>query len=103
MSKTILWFSGSFCQPCKNLAPIMEKIGADYPYDKIEIDAHENGLPLAQEWQISSVPTLILVEGATEISRKIGLHSEKDLREWIECSSVETFNDENAGKPHVKR
>lgn len=99
MTKTIIWFSGSFCAPCKTMEPAMEAIAEETPYDKVMIDQREDGLELARQWQVSSVPTLVLVDGGTEIGRSVGAKSEKDLRDWIDSCSLEAWTAEHGNKP----
>lgn len=99
MAKTLLWFSGSFCQPCRQMQPAMDAIEEEFPYDKIMIDEREDGLAVARQWNVSTVPTLVLVDSGVEIGRSVGLRSEKDLREWISNCSLEAWKAEHGEKP----
>jgi thioredoxin-like negative regulator of GroEL len=96
MAKTILYFTASFCQPCKILGPIMDAIAEDFPYDKIDVETNPQA---AMEWGVRNLPTLVLLENSTEIGRSVGLKSEKDLREWIASCSYEAWVSANGEKP----
>lgn len=70
-----LYFSASWCSPCKQLAPIMEQVKQHgIPVHKIDIEQEED---LAFEWDIRSVPTTILVNGGGfELNRTVGVKPE---------------------------
>ncbi len=38
--KKILYFSSTWCQPCKNFKPIMERVSRELPVEFIDIDAN---------------------------------------------------------------
>lgn len=96
MAKTILYFTASFCQPCKTLGPIMDIIAEDFPYDKVDVEANPQA---AQEWGVRNLPTLVLLDQSVEIGRSVGLKSEKDLREWIDSCNYEAWVKEHGEKP----
>jgi thioredoxin-like negative regulator of GroEL len=96
MAKTILWFSAPWCGPCKQLEPILGAIADDHPYDKIDVETNPQA---AMDWGVRNLPTLVLLENSTEIGRSVGLKSEKDLREWIDSCSYETWVSANGEKP----
>lgn len=70
-----MYFWGSFCSPCKQLSPIMERINHQgIPVQKIDVEKQEE---LTSEWGIQSVPTVILVDnGGFELSRIVGSRPE---------------------------
>lgn len=80
MSKKILRFTASWCQPCKALAKNLEGADLGLPIEVVDIDVHEE---LAQEYQIRSVPTLVLVGGETT-KRLTGVKTVAQIKEWIE-------------------
>jgi thioredoxin 1 len=78
--KKILRFTASWCQPCKALAKNLEGADLGLPIEVVDIDVHEE---LAQEYQIRSVPTLVLVGGGTT-KRLTGVKTVAQIKEWIE-------------------
>lgn len=79
MSKKILRFTASWCQPCKMLAKNLETANIETPIEVIDIDEDQEK---AIEYQVRSVPTLVMVENDTEVKRNVGLISTKQLEEW---------------------
>lgn len=75
----ILKFSASWCGPCKMLSMTLAGIKDEIPYpiEEIDIDANQE---LAQKFGIRGVPTLILVDGVTEIKRKSGVLTAAELK-----------------------
>ena len=78
--KRILKFSASWCNPCKSLSAAFKEIETDIPVSEIDIDEK---IEYAQEYGIRSVPTLVMLDGNTEIKRKSGSMGKKELQEWL--------------------
>ena len=78
MSKKILRFTASWCQPCKMLAKNLETANIELPIEVIDIDEDQEK---AIEYQVRSVPTLVMVENDTEVKRNVGVISTKQLEE----------------------
>ena len=79
MSKKILRFTASWCQPCKMLAKNLQTANIELPIEVIDIDEDQEK---AIEYQVRSVPTLVMVENDTEVKRNVGVISTKQLEEW---------------------
>ena len=68
------YFSAAWCGPCKAFKPVMTEIkGEGYQVEFIDID---NLSDLAQEYNVRSVPTVVIEENGKEVRRK--RHAEKD-------------------------
>ena len=78
----ILKFSASWCGPCKMLTMTIAGIKDEVPYPVEEIDIDENS-ELAQKFGIRGVPTLVLVDGDTEVRRKVGALTSAELKTFI--------------------
>ena len=75
--KTILYFTASWCGPCKALAPRMEKLSNQINYRKIDIDSNQD---LSMKYGIRSVPSLVLVdENGTELNRIVGVQPDETI------------------------
>lgn len=67
-----LYFSAAWCAPCKTLAPIMNEVSSEVPVNKIDIDSQSE---LAIKYNVRNIPTVILVNGETEVKRFVGVQS----------------------------
>jgi thioredoxin 1 len=81
MNKQILYFSASWCGPCKNLNPIINQLQTEgVNIKKIDID---NDFIISQNYSIKNIPTLVLVDSrGTEIKRITGSKSKEDIKNW---------------------
>ena len=74
--KQILYFTASWCQPCRMLGPIMESVRGQVNYSKLDIDTEQD---LAIKYKVRSVPTLVLVENGVEKNRLVGVHQSPEI------------------------
>lgn len=80
MSKRILRFTASWCQPCKGLAMNLEAAELGLPIEVIDIDAQED---VAVEYGIRGVPTLVMLDGNIEVKRMSGNKTVNELQDWV--------------------
>lgn len=73
--RKLLYFTASWCQPCRMLGPIMTQVSEEVPVTKIDIDSNKE---FAKNYGIMSVPTVILVENDVEVSRIVGTRQYSD-------------------------
>ena len=74
--KQILYFTASWCGPCRILGPIMESVKGQVIYSKLDVDAEQD---LAVKYKVRSVPTLVLVENGVEKNRLVGVHQSPEI------------------------
>jgi thioredoxin 1 len=78
-------FSAVWCPPCKMLAPVLDRLAAEYQ-GKVtvgEIDVDENQ-DIAIRYGVMAMPTLGLFRGGKMIDRMVGYPgSATPIREWI--------------------
>ena len=77
-------FWAEWCGPCKAIAPILDNIALEMG-DKIsikKINIDENPQAPAN-FNIRSIPTMILFKDGSMADAKIGMGSEADLKNWI--------------------
>ena len=75
--KKILYFSASWCQPCKNFKPIMEQVSRELPVQFVDIDASPD---LVAEYGIRSVPTIVVVNNGQVASKQAGVLTESQVK-----------------------
>ena len=77
-----------WCSPCKILAPTLDKLSEEIGIEvvKINIDADENAT-LVSQYQIRSVPTLVLVKDQATIATKSGNMPYGMLKSWVEANT----------------
>ena len=68
----LLDFYAEWCGPCKMLSPIISEIAEERPdvkVGKINVDAEAS---LAREFNIYSIPTLVVLKDGKEVKRATG-------------------------------
>lgn len=81
--RVLVDFSASWCGPCKMLSLVLDKVEDEKLIDIYKIDIDEND-KLADEYEIYSVPTLIIFENQKEVKRISGYMSFDELKGWLE-------------------
>jgi len=81
-------FWAAWCGPCRALAPILEEISSEYG-DKLKVCKLnvDEGQETAGEYEVMSIPTLILFENGTVKKKMVGAVPKKklieELAEWL--------------------
>jgi thioredoxin 1 len=74
--KLLVQYSTNWCQPCKALVPLLEKIEKEYSdVTFVKVNVEEN-MELASELGITSVPTVIFYNGTTLVDKSMGVKPE---------------------------
>ena len=74
--KGFIYFSAEWCQPCKALGPIMEQVAKQVPVNKVNVDYD---VSLTKQYNITSVPTVVLVDNGVEKARFVGVKPLNDI------------------------
>ena len=72
-------FYADWCGPCKMLSPVVDKLAEEHSEFKVvKVNVDENP-DLASNYQVMSIPTLVVIENGKEVNRSMGLQSKQDI------------------------
>ena len=83
---SIIQFSASWCQPCRVMKPILDKLSDEYK-DKANFyyaDIEDGGINTGSAAGIRGVPTVIIYKKGVEVDRKVGGVPESNMKEFLE-------------------
>ena len=83
---SVVQFSATWCGPCKNLKPVMDKLSDEFKSraNFYITDIEDSGINTGSAAGIRGVPTVIIYKKGQEISRKVGGVPESNMREFLE-------------------
>lgn len=74
-------FWAEWCGPCKMVAPILDELASEYngrvKIGKVNVDDHQ---PLASQYGIRAIPTLLIFKQGQVVDQVVGLRSKKDFK-----------------------
>ncbi len=77
-------FWASWCGPCQMQSPVIEELSEeldDVIIGKVNVDEQPQ---LAMQFEVMSIPTLLLFRNGECISEQVGYHSKRDLLALIQ-------------------
>ncbi len=79
----LAFFSASWCRPCVDMQKPIEELAGFFPnglsVGKIDIEKCSN---IVSQYNVSSVPTFVLIQRKQEMDRRVGAISFTDLKVW---------------------
>jgi thioredoxin 1 len=86
MTVTLMDFYADWCGPCKTQDPILEELEeewGDVEFEKIDVDED-----IANEYQVRSLPTLIIENDDGIVERFVGVTQADDIEAALQQASA---------------
>lgn len=93
----VMYFSAPWCGPCRAFGPAFNEVVAEFDdidVQKINIDEDQKA---AVNYNVTSIPTVILMKGNTIVFRNKGVMPKNQLKELIETHKNEEQKNEHEG------
>ena len=75
-------FFATWCGPCKMLSPVLEELSEENNVLIVKVDVDEAG-PLAAQYGIQAVPTLMLFKNGQRVDVRMGYQNKNQLLAFI--------------------
>jgi thioredoxin 1 len=88
MPVTLKDFYADWCGPCKTQDPILEELEEEYPnvaFEKVNVDEEQD---VANEYQVRSLPTLIIENDDGIVERFVGVTQRDDIESALGKAGV---------------
>ena len=88
MSVTLKDFYADWCGPCKTQDPILEDLEEEYgnvEFEKIDVDENQD---VANEYQVRSIPTLVVENEDGIVERFVGVTQAEDLEDALDAAGA---------------
>lgn len=89
MTVTLKDFYADWCGPCKTQDPILEEIeeewGDRFDLEKVNVDEQQD---IANEYQVRSLPTLIVENEDGIVERFVGVTQRDDIEDALESAGA---------------
>ncbi|HHJ36098.1 MAG TPA: thioredoxin TrxC [Gammaproteobacteria bacterium] len=78
-------FWAPWCGPCKMMAPAFEQVSAELlPDARLAKLNTEDEQMIAGQFNIRSIPTLVIFKNGREVARQAGAMNAQDIKSWVQ-------------------
>lgn len=77
-------FNAGWCGPCRAMKPMLDELAEGdpgYVIASVDIDSEDE---LAEEYDVTSIPCLVVFKGGEEVNRSVGLIAREAIAELVE-------------------
>ena len=75
--------NAGWCGPCKAMKPMLDELAESAAYKIVSIDIDEED-ELAEAYDVSSIPCLVVFKGGEEVNRSVGLIPKDAILDLVE-------------------
>lgn len=75
-------FYANWCGPCRMILPYLEEIASELNVDIVKVNIDESP-SIASDYNVMSIPTIIIFKNGEKVSTNIGAASKARLIDWI--------------------
>ena len=80
-------FWAEWCQPCRMLAPTIEKLAKDYAGKiKVGMVDTDSNRDVSLKYGISAIPTVLLFKNGDVLQKFVGLRGERDFKAALDAA-----------------
>ena len=74
-------FNAEWCGPCRAMAATLEPLAGDFKIVMVNIDEQPE---LAAQYEVMSIPCLVVFKDGTEVARTVGMQSKRRILKMME-------------------
>src|SRR6202041_1299523 len=82
-------FWAEWCGPCKMISPVLDELATEYQgkikIGKVNVDEQQG---LAAQFNVTAIPTLLIIKGGQVIEQTRGAKSKRDLKASLDRATA---------------